>query len=196
MFRFFRKLAAGPNQSVIQSLRISINKLDLHLAVREMGPDVAVARAAIFSGAALTRDFTVSMREIPELRKLLSNDINAMFEPVADAHRAAVIGLAAMDLGESLLQAGTAIDLIFEAEPRAETDDDVVVAVSRKHAEGASAQHAALARALAARLGVTPQEEKLVDLISLSEKRLGDFRTLSRSTVNRPYLDYLHGEIL
>lgn len=196
MFGFLKKFASGPNPSVIQSLGISINKLDMHLAVGDMNADVAVARAAIFSGAALTRDFTVSMRELPELRRLLSSDINTIFDPVANTHRAAVIGLATMMFGENLLKNGTAIDRIFEMDPRTEADDDVVVAISGQRAEGAKSQHAALSTALASRLGVTPSEDKLAELNGLSERRLSDFRSLSRSEANRPYLDYLHSEIL
>lgn len=196
MFNFFKTLVSGPKHTVVQSLRISINKLDIHLAVRQMDPNVAFARAAIYSGASLTRDFTVSMRNLPELRKLLSGDINTVIEPVTSAHRAAVIGLAAIVLGDNLRLSGTAIDLIFEAEPRSGADDDVVVAICKEREAAARAQHAALAMEVAARLGVTPTENTLADLIAVSAQRLEDFKMLSKSTANRPYLDYLQKEIL
>jgi len=196
MFGLMKKLVSGPNPKVIHSLRMSINSLDMHLAVRDVNPDIAFARASIFSGAALIRDVSIAFREADKFQELLRGDINAVFPPVADAHRAAVVGMATMILGSSALHGRSPMDLIFESEPKSKEDEEVMLAVSSKNDESADAQQLGLSKQIAKRLSLSLSSNQLQELVRHVNKRLADFRTLSEASANRPFLDFLRSDIL
>lgn len=165
------------------------------MALGDMNYKVAIARAVIYSGAALVRDFSFALRETEEVRRLLSGDISVTTNFIRDAHRAAVIGLFAMIFDERSLQDGTPIDLIFDASPRTMEDDEIIRSIPNKFSLGEH-QETALARLVANRLGAIASEAQQRELSQLVRKRLNDLNELSNAKINRPYLDYLRREIL
>lgn len=204
MFGFIKKFMSVPNPHVVHYLGVSKNVHDVHLVLRDIDPNIAIARGAIYAGAALIRDVSIAFQEENGLRLLLRGDSNVLESAISKAHRGAIVGFGAVQFGDRILHGGTPINLIFNrgpednifmAEPMKAEDEKVVLTVSAEATKGLNAQQLVLSKEIAQCLDLTLTEIQLCEFAKLTEKRFRDFIRLSKASVNKPFLEYSRNEI-
>ena len=191
-----RRLAGGNRPAITQALRISINKLDIALALQEVDQPIATTRAAIYAGAALVKDVVSPANGKPLVVDFEVTDFNAICDLVARAHRAAVVGLPTVALGSEVGSEASPMHPFFHVHGKTSDDNEAISIIADLAIKDRDAALTGVGMLVVDRFQIRQRDGSMSSLAAAVRERYAEFSELTASRRNTPYLHYLHANIL